>query len=59
MKRLPKTKADALRELALAEAQLIKAEHDLLESVRSRGGSEANLNCLRAMFRKHSGRAYQ
>jgi hypothetical protein len=59
MKRPPETKADALRELARAEAQLIKAEHNLLESMRARGGSEASLNYLRAMFRKHSGRAYQ
>ena len=58
MKRPPETRAEALRELARAEAKLIKAEHDFLESVRARGSSEADLEIWRAIFRKHSGRAY-
>jgi outer membrane protein TolC len=41
---------EARRELATADTALIEAEANLLESVR--GGTERELEALRAMFRR-------
>jgi hypothetical protein len=49
----------AQRTLDRAEADLIEAESALLESGRSHGGSEADLDYLRKMFCRNSGRVLQ
>jgi len=50
---------EAQRTLDRAEADLIEAESALLDSARSHGGSEADLDYLRKMFRRNSGRVLQ